>query len=82
MFSPESLYVCGCYISACASVGSARTGKEINGRIYRVEEELNSFVSNCLVNLYGKCGMLRSGRAVFDAILESNSVSLTSLLLC
>ncbi|XP_057471930.1 pentatricopeptide repeat-containing protein At2g27610-like [Actinidia eriantha] len=69
-------------ISACASVGSARTGKEIHGRIYRVEEVLNSFVSNCLVNLYGKCGMLRSARLVFDAILEPNSVSLTSLLSC
>ncbi|KAL6961014.1 hypothetical protein U1Q18_038777 [Sarracenia purpurea var. burkii] len=69
-------------ISACASIGNARTGKEIHGRIYRVEEELNSFVTNSLVNLYGKNGMLKSARFVFDSILEPNSVSLTSLLSC
>ncbi|KAI8539689.1 hypothetical protein RHMOL_Rhmol09G0202400 [Rhododendron molle] len=69
-------------VSCCAGIGDVRRGKEIHGRIYRVEEELNSFVSNCLVNLYGKCGMLKSARLVFDAILEPNSVSLTSLLSC
>ncbi|GMP68373.1 hypothetical protein CsSME_00028009 [Camellia sinensis var. sinensis] len=69
-------------LSACASIGNARTGKEIHGKIYRTGEELNSYVSNCLVNLYGKCGMLKSARFVFDDILEPNSVSWTSLLSC
>ncbi|CAK9188345.1 unnamed protein product [Ilex paraguariensis] len=69
-------------ITACASLGVARTGKEIHGKIYRTAEDVNSFVSNCLVNFYGKCGLLKSARFVFDAILEPNLVSWTSLLSC
>ncbi|XP_059665954.1 pentatricopeptide repeat-containing protein At2g27610-like [Cornus florida] len=75
-------YTCVSAISACASIGAIRTGKEIHGMIYRLEQEMNSFVSNCLVNFYGKCGSLKSARLVFDANLEPNSVSWTSLLSC
>ncbi|XP_052200305.1 pentatricopeptide repeat-containing protein At2g27610-like [Diospyros lotus] len=67
-------------VSACARRGNSRAGKEIHARIYRSGEELNSFVSNSLVNLYGKCGLLESAQCVFDAIPEPNSVSWHSLL--
>ncbi|KAK3228467.1 hypothetical protein Dsin_000348 [Dipteronia sinensis] len=67
-------------VSACASLGNARCGKEVHGRIYRSGLELTSHVSNCLINMYGKCGLLRSAQLVFDAMLEPNSISWTSLL--
>ncbi|KAL2249326.1 UNVERIFIED_CONTAM: Pentatricopeptide repeat-containing protein, mitochondrial [Sesamum indicum] len=67
-------------ISACARVGALRNGKEIHGRIYRREETVNSFVNNSLVNFYGKCGLLKSARLVFDAIPEINAVSCVSLI--
>lgn len=69
-------------ISACARIGNARYGKAIHGRIYRMEEELGSRVSNSLVNMYGKCGFLNSAVLVFDANLEPDLVSWTSLLSC
>ncbi|XP_010242606.1 PREDICTED: pentatricopeptide repeat-containing protein At2g27610-like [Nelumbo nucifera] len=67
-------------ISACANTGAARTGKEVHGKIYRTEQEPNSFVDNCLVNLYVKCRLMKSAQLVFDSILEPNLVSWTSLL--
>lgn len=67
-------------VSACASRGDARSGKEIHGRMYRSGLELNSHVSNCLINMYGKCGLLSSAQFVFDASLERNSISWVSLL--
>ncbi|KAK1571841.1 hypothetical protein Q3G72_023926 [Acer saccharum] len=67
-------------VSACASLGNARCGKEVHGRIYRSGLELTSHVSNCLINMYGKCGLLRSAQLVFDAMLEPNTISWTSLL--
>ncbi|XP_044479026.1 pentatricopeptide repeat-containing protein At2g27610-like [Mangifera indica] len=67
-------------VSACASISDGRTGKEIHGKLYRSGLELNSHVSNCLINMYGKCGLLRSAQFVFDATLEPNLVSWTSLL--
>ncbi|TXG49347.1 hypothetical protein EZV62_025222 [Acer yangbiense] len=67
-------------VSACASLGNARCGKEVHGRIYRSGLELTSHVSNCLINMYGKCGLLRSAQLVFDAMLEPDTISWTSLL--
>lgn len=69
-------------ISACVNIGNVRTGKEVHGRIYRTEDSLNSYVSNSLVNLYGKCGLVKSARLVFDAILEPNLVAWASLISC
>ncbi|KAA8539158.1 hypothetical protein F0562_025850 [Nyssa sinensis] len=80
-FDPNDYTYVGA-ISACARIGAARSAKEIHGRIYRTQQEFNSFVSNCLVNLYGKCGLLKLARFMFDAILEPNLVCWTSLLSC
>lgn len=66
-------------ISACTSLGAVKIGKEIHGRIYRMEEELGYVVNNCLINFYGKCGLLKSARSVFDKILEPNIISWTSM---
>ncbi|CAA2989361.1 pentatricopeptide repeat-containing At3g53360, mitochondrial-like [Olea europaea subsp. europaea] len=68
-------------ISACANMRAMRTGKEIHGKLYRTEI-VNSFVNNCLVNFYGKCGLLKSARLVFDGILEPNTISWVSLIAC
>ncbi|CAH9097074.1 unnamed protein product [Cuscuta europaea] len=80
-FAPNHYTYVG-VLSACSSLGAARTGKEIHARIFRADKLFNSFVSNCLVNFYGKCGLLKSARFVFDAILEPNTVTWASLLSC
>ncbi|PWA36535.1 tetratricopeptide-like helical domain-containing protein [Artemisia annua] len=80
-------FVPNCYsfvsaLSACASLGCLRSGKEIHAKVVRVEGELNSFLENSLVNFYGKCGVLRSAVAVFEGIMDPNEVSWTSLVSC
>nr|AYM00796.1 pentatricopeptide repeat protein [Salvia miltiorrhiza] len=67
-------------ISACAQVRALRSGKEIHARICRMEENVNSFVNNSLVNFYGKCGSLKPARLVFETISEPNAVSCVSLI--
>ncbi|KAL8233235.1 hypothetical protein R6Q57_003013 [Mikania cordata] len=67
---------------ACASLGVSRTGKEIHARILKVNEKLNIFVENSLVNCYGQCGMMKNALFVFDGILDPNEVSWTSLMSC
>lgn len=67
-------------LSACAQVRALRNGKEIHARIYRMEETVNSFVNNSLVNFYGKCGSLKKAGLVFDSIPELNTVSCVSLI--
>nr|GEX13205.1 pentatricopeptide repeat-containing protein At2g27610-like [Tanacetum cinerariifolium] len=77
-------FVPNCYsfvsaLSACATLGCLRSGKEIHGRVVRVEGELNSFVENSLVNFYGKCGVFRSAVAVFEGIVDPNAFVVTGL---
>ncbi|XP_073011523.1 pentatricopeptide repeat-containing protein At3g53360, mitochondrial-like isoform X2 [Typha latifolia] len=66
---------------ALASIGAERNGKEIHARIYRVEGGVfSSYVSNSLVNLYAKCGMMHVARRVFEGTLQLNLVSWGSIL--
>ncbi|XP_022765552.1 pentatricopeptide repeat-containing protein At2g27610-like [Durio zibethinus] len=69
-------------VSACASLGDDRAGKEVHGRIYRSGVDFSTPVSNSLINMYGKCGLLKSAQLVFDSMLEPNLISWTSLLSC
>lgn len=79
-FSPNNFTYVG-VLSACASIGAAQSGKEIHGRIYRLEGGVfSTFVSNSLVNLYAKCGMIHLARSLFDGILQRNMVSWGSIL--
>lgn len=78
-FTPND-YTYVAAISACAQVGALINGKEIHGKIYRMEETVNTFVNNSLINFYGKCGSLRSARLVLDNTLEPNTVSCVSLI--
>ncbi|CAN4126452.1 unnamed protein product [Withania somnifera] len=80
-FAPNG-YTYVAALSACTSLQAERTGKELHGSMYKAKERMNSFVSNCLVNFYGKCGLLKSARLVFYGILEPNSVTWASLISC
>ncbi|KAK1382673.1 Pentatricopeptide repeat-containing protein [Heracleum sosnowskyi] len=69
-------------LPACTSLEAVRNGKEIHGKMFRLQQDVNSFVSNCLINFYGKCGFLRPARVVFDSMLERNQVSWTTIVSC
>ncbi|KAF6138115.1 hypothetical protein GIB67_033529 [Kingdonia uniflora] len=43
---------------------------------------LNSFVSNALVDMYGKCGSLSEARRVFDSFSVKNLTSWNSMINC
>ncbi|XP_042490347.1 pentatricopeptide repeat-containing protein At1g33350-like [Macadamia integrifolia] len=64
-----------CALSACGHLGMLQLGKWIHGYIYRNSLGPNSFVSNGLVDMYGKCGSLKEARKVF---YETSERSLTS----
>lgn len=64
-----------CALSACGHSGLLQLGKSIHGYVYRNGLGLNSYVSNALVDMYGKCGSLKEARRVFD---RTASPSLTT----
>ncbi|KAF6151323.1 hypothetical protein GIB67_040596 [Kingdonia uniflora] len=71
-----------CVLSACGHLGMLQLGRWIHGYIYRNDLGLNSFVSNALVDMYGKCGSLSEARRVFDSISVKNLTSWNSMINC
>ncbi|XP_078436885.1 pentatricopeptide repeat-containing protein At1g20230-like [Wolffia australiana] len=69
-------------LKACAELRSADAGSVVHGYALKRWQELNldAFVANSLINMYGSCGDLSSARKVFDTMPEKDVVSWTALL--
>ncbi|KAL2513081.1 Pentatricopeptide repeat-containing protein [Abeliophyllum distichum] len=55
----------GLILNICAAIPDAELGKQVHGYIYRHGFHTNLFVANALLDMYGKCGNLRSARVWF-----------------
>ncbi|GFP88353.1 pentatricopeptide repeat-containing protein at1g33350 [Phtheirospermum japonicum] len=71
-----------CVLSALGHSGMLRVGKCIHGYIYRNGFNLDLFVANGLIDMYGKCGALEKSRIVFDNCDEKNLTSWNCLINC
>ncbi|KAF8408568.1 hypothetical protein HHK36_004631 [Tetracentron sinense] len=58
-------------LPACSHLEMLDTGKEIHAYALRYDDLIeNSFVGSALVDMYCNCGQVKSGRQVFDGILD------------
>ncbi|CAN8300220.1 unnamed protein product [Cochlearia groenlandica] len=74
-------FTISCALVACASLAALRIGKQIHA--YALRNQQNAvplFVSNCLIDMYAKCGDINDARLVFDNMMERNEVTWTSLM--
>ncbi|KAF8377092.1 hypothetical protein HHK36_030465 [Tetracentron sinense] len=55
----------GLILNVCAGLSDIELGKQIHGFVYRHGFYSNLFVGNALLDMYGKCGSLRSSRIWF-----------------
>ncbi|GFY85530.1 tetratricopeptide repeat (TPR)-like superfamily protein [Actinidia rufa] len=55
----------GLILNLCAGLSDVELGKQVHGFIYRHGFYANLFVGNALLDMYGKCGSLRSARVWF-----------------
>ncbi|CAL0328665.1 unnamed protein product [Lupinus luteus] len=55
-----------CALSACGNTGMLQLGKWIHGYVYKNGFAIDSFISNALVDMYGKCGNLKQAFKVFE----------------
>ncbi|KAK4766676.1 hypothetical protein SAY87_008318 [Trapa incisa] len=62
---PNAITV-ACALSACGHSGTLQLGKEIHGYILRNGLAVDSYLSNSLTDMYGKCGSLNEAMMIFD----------------
>lgn len=71
----------GLMLNVCAGLSDVEMGKQVHGFIYRHGFNSNIFVGNALLDMYGKCGNLRSARVWFCQMSQSrDSISWNALL--
>ncbi|XAR62882.1 hypothetical protein NMG60_11017797 [Bertholletia excelsa] len=68
-------------ISACASVSSLELGEQVFARSTVIGIEFDQIVCTSLIDLYCKCGLVESGRKLFDEMTKSDVVPWNSMLM-
>ncbi|KAJ4848089.1 hypothetical protein Tsubulata_026733 [Turnera subulata] len=68
-------------LSVCAEFASLNRGREIHGYVIRASMDKNISVENGLVNMYTKCGSLKEGHLVFQAIEMKDLISWNSMIM-
>ncbi|XP_075648379.1 putative pentatricopeptide repeat-containing protein At3g49142 [Castanea sativa] len=77
-FEPDN-YTYPCVLKACSGLENLYVGLQIHGAIVKVGLDLNVFIGNGLVAMYGKCGCLMEARQVLDEMPSRDVVSWNSM---
>ncbi|PON87212.1 Pentatricopeptide repeat [Trema orientale] len=67
-------------LSAYGGVLDIEHGRRCHGLVVKMGLERNLYVSNALLSLYAKCGLIRDAVQVYDDMLEPNEVTFTALM--
>ncbi|KAK9994660.1 hypothetical protein SO802_024363 [Lithocarpus litseifolius] len=77
-FEPDN-YTYPCVLKACPGLENLNVGLQIHGSVVKVGLDLNLFIGNGLVAMYGKCGCLMEARRVLDEMPSRDVVSWNSM---
>lgn len=67
-------------LKACSALSAIEEGRNIHEHAIRSGWETDVFVGAALIDMYAKCGCVRSAREVFDKIIERDAVLWNSML--
>ena len=77
-FQPDH-YTYPCVLKACSASHNLWVGLQIHGAVVKVGLDLNLYVGNGLIAMYGKCDRLLEARRVLDEMPRSDVVSWNSM---
>lgn len=72
-------FVFSALVKACANLGSIDHGRQVHCHFIVSEYANDEVVKSSLVDMYAKCGLLNSAKAVFDSIRVKNTISWTAM---
>ncbi|KAI6707359.1 hypothetical protein NL676_010321 [Syzygium grande] len=67
-------------LAACGRSSLLQLGRSIHSKIVKVGMRCSVFVSNCLIDMYGKCGCVQEAVRVFGAMCYKDTISWNSVL--
>ncbi|KAI3440977.1 uncharacterized protein J3R85_003023, partial [Psidium guajava] len=76
---PDSVTVAS-ILPACGKLEDAHMGMALQGFALRSGFESDIYVSNALIDMYGKCGLVNKAREVFCNIVNKDAVSWSALI--
>ncbi|KAH9678887.1 hypothetical protein WN943_027550 [Citrus x changshan-huyou] len=65
---------------SCAILGDFNAGASIHCLVVKIGYDFDVFVNSSLLDMYAKCGQLKTARKVFDEMPERNVVSWTGMI--
>lgn len=77
-FRPDN-YTYPCVLKACSCSDNLGFGLQLHGAVVKSRMDLNVFVGNGLIAMYGKCGCLLEARRVLDEMPRRDVVSWNSM---
>ncbi|XP_058071580.1 pentatricopeptide repeat-containing protein At4g37170 [Magnolia sinica] len=69
-------------LNACSTQAAEELGKQVHGHMTRIGFDPFSFAASALVDMYSKCGNVKSARTVFEGMTRPDLVSWTSMIAC
>ncbi|KAF9611533.1 hypothetical protein IFM89_032933 [Coptis chinensis] len=67
-------------VSAASNLASLVHGQQFHNHLIKIGLDLESYVSNALVDLYAKCGSIEDGQRMFDATNRKDIVCWNSMI--
>lgn len=66
---------------ACTHLTTLHLGKQLHGYIIRCGFDRNVFIASALVDLYAKCGNIKTARWIFKSVEQHDEVSWTAMIM-
>ncbi|GAB4849651.1 hypothetical protein Ancab_004446 [Ancistrocladus abbreviatus] len=67
-------------LQACATMGSLFLGKQIHCHVMKVGLNTDVFVSNALMDVYAKCGVIENSEALFVDAINKNDITWNTII--
>ncbi|CAA2958775.1 pentatricopeptide repeat-containing At5g47460 [Olea europaea subsp. europaea] len=67
-------------LSACGQLSLVQFGKSVHSKIVKLGVQRSIVVSNCLIDVYGKCGFPAEAIWIFDDMADKDTISWNSIL--